>query len=90
MSNRQAVNREVQVTGYYFRRSARQSFPKSIEYDGQRYTFLEQGMQYLIQKGQHLVKLFDATDGQSTYRLKYDNDRFLWTLVHITPAGRAL
>ncbi len=87
--NRTTLNREVNVTGYSFRPRSLQTFPSQIEIDNQRVTFIDQGMQYLVQKGQHLVRLFDASDGNTNYRLKYDSDEMLWTLVYTTSAQRA-
>ena len=87
--NRTTLNREVNVTGYGFRPKSLQTFPSQIEIDNQRVTFIEQGMQYFVQKGQHLVRLFDASDGDTTYRLKYDPEQMLWTLVYTVSAQRA-
>jgi hypothetical protein len=53
--------------------------------EGREYTFAEQGMRYLIQKGQQLIKLFDVSDGETQYRLRQDgNDH--WTLVGMKTA----
>jgi hypothetical protein len=90
MENRVAVNREVSVTAMYFRRTKElKTFPKRMEFDGHEYTFIESGLQYLIRKGQRVVRFFDMTDGNANYRLKFDNDAFTWTLVSITNNSRA-
>lgn len=88
--NRTAINREVNVTGYYFRNKNLQTIPKQIEYDNQQVTFVEAGMQYLIKKGQGFIRLLDATDGDTTYRLKYDPEQVLWTLVYTSRGHRAV
>lgn len=80
--NRTTVNQEVNVTGYYFRQNTMQPVPSSIEYAGRQVKFANQSMQYLIRKGQQFIKLFDVTDGDTTYRLKYDPEKVLWTLVY--------
>ncbi len=85
---RKTINREVTVTGYHFANRARQSFPSQIEFDNQRVTFAEAGMRYLVKKGRTFVKLFDVSDGSTTYRLRYDPDQVIWTLVHTTPEPR--
>jgi hypothetical protein len=89
MTPKTTLNREVNVTGYYFRNRNLQTFPRQIEFDNQRVTFVEAGMQYLVKKGQNFIKLFDATDGNSNYRLKYDPEQLLWTLISVGPAHRA-
>jgi hypothetical protein len=74
---------EIQITAVYFRGSqAKQrfeSFPKRMVYDGREYTFMESGMRYLVKKGQELIKLFDVSDGQNSFRLRCENNQ--WTLV---------
>ncbi len=82
--NTTIINKEVAVTALYFRGNQQfKSFPKRIEYDNKEVTFLESGMQYLVQKGRRLVRLFDMTDGQATYRLKFDPEQLIWTLVRV-------
>ena len=84
MNNRIAINKKVNVTAVYFQGNLK-TFPKRIECDGDTYTFLESGMQYLIKRGDETTRLFDMTDGHATYRLKSDANQFDWTLVAITP-----
>jgi hypothetical protein len=91
MSNRVTINKEIAVTAVYFQNSRElKSFPKRIEFDGREYTFLESGLRYLIQKGHQLIQVFDMTDGVASYRLKFDSQEKLWTLVDITEAPRAM
>ncbi len=90
MSNRVTINREVAVTAIYFQNSKElKSFPKRIEFDGHEYIFLN-GLRYLVQKGQRLVQIFDMTDGETDYRLKFDTQEKLWTLVDIAGHPRAM
>lgn len=60
-----------------------------MEYKNQEYTFIE-GLQYLVKKGQRAIQLFDMTDGDNKYRLKFDDQQFTWTLVSISSEPRAL
>ncbi|MDB5169458.1 MAG: hypothetical protein JWO41_814 [Candidatus Saccharibacteria bacterium] len=75
---------EVEITSLYFRstkgKQRLESFPKKMVYGGREYTFIEQGMRYLVEKGQELVKLFDVSDGHNQFRLRLDNANH-WTLV---------
>ena len=74
---------EVQITAVYFRPSKQQrleSYPKRMVVGDQEYTLMENGMRYLIHKGQALIKLFDVSDGHNQYRLRLDEDQ-RWTLV---------
>lgn len=80
-----AVNKEVAVTAMYFRhRRELKSYPKRMEYAGDTITFLESGLRYLIKRGQQMIQIFDMTDGKDTYRLRFDEGQFNWTLVNIT------
>lgn len=91
MANRVSINKEVAITAVYFRNDAQlKSFPKRMEFDGQEYTFLESGIRYLVQKGHNLIQLFDMTDGDADYRLKFDTTQSTWTLVNMSDAPRAL
>ncbi len=75
-----AINEIVYVNSFYFRDGADclRSFPKEIEFGTTRFAFSE-GLQYLVRRGQHAIKLFDMTDGRTTFRLKLEDD--IWTLV---------
>jgi hypothetical protein len=74
------MNKEVNVSAFYFASSANlRAFPKQIELDNEPVTFKNSGLQYLVRKGQQLVRLFDMSDGENTYRLRLENDN--WTLV---------
>lgn len=74
------INQPVNVNAFYFATSFGQlkTYPRQIDFDDQKLTFKD-GLQFLIQRGQHAVKLFDMDDGQQTYRLRLEND--VWTLV---------
>ncbi len=77
-------NQEVEITSVYFRNNPAEqrfeSFPKRMVLEGREYNFLEDGLRYLVKRGQDLVKLFDVSDGQVQYRLKLDAANH-WTLV---------
>jgi hypothetical protein len=90
MSSRVTINKEVAVTAVYFNNSNElTSYPKRIELEGREYTF-RNGLRHLVQKGQRLIQIFDMTDGQADYRLRFDNNEQLWTLIDISEAPRVL
>lgn len=80
------ANQEIQITSVYFRNNSGeqrlQSYPKRMVYEGREYTFMEDGLRYLVRKGQQLVRLFDVSDGQNSYRLRLDDTNH-WTLVGV-------
>ncbi|MEK7602984.1 MAG: hypothetical protein AAB459_01935 [Patescibacteria group bacterium] len=57
------------------------SVPRAVTIDNQYYTFIDAGLQYLVQQGQHLVRLFDLSDGHQQFRLRLEDNE--WTLVNV-------
>lgn len=89
--NKTLINKEVNVTSVYFRPGRHlKGFPKRMEYEGREYTFLESGLRYLVRKGQELIEIFDMTDGQQDYRLRFDADAQAWTLIGIKDGNNAI
>jgi hypothetical protein len=89
--NYTSINKEVAVTAMYFKGSRQlRSYPKRMEFNGREYTFVESGLRYLVQKGHQLVQVFDMTDGEANYRLRFDDHQKLWTLVDIASSPRAM
>ena len=79
------INKEVNVNSYYFAKTKNfKTFPKQIEFDGTNYTFIENGLRYLVRRGQELIELFDMSDGRTTYRLRLEAGH--WTLVTKKPS----
>lgn len=90
MAMSQTINQEVNINALYFRPGSGsfRSFPKRMEYQGREVSFQESGLQMLIQRGQNFVKLFDMTDGEKRYKLRFDPNQHAWTLLGISPAAR--
>lgn len=73
-------NQTVNVNAFYFANTfgSLKTYPREIEVGNRQVTFSD-GLQYLVQKGQHVVRLFDMNDGELTYRLRFENN--IWTMV---------
>lgn len=79
------MNQEIEINAYRFvNRKGVTGVPRTITVENQRYSFIDTGLQYLIQKGQHLIRLFDMTDGQRVFRLRLEDGQ--WTLVNVKTA----
>ncbi len=90
-ADRKVINKEVSVTSVYFRPGRHmKGFPKRMEYEGREYTFIESGLRYLVQKGQQLIEIFDMTDGDQDYRLKFDPAAHIWTLIGVKENNHAI
>jgi hypothetical protein len=73
------INEIVNVNSFYFDNGRKfRSYPRQIEFGNTRLTF-QDGLQYVIKQGQHAFKLFDMTDGKTTFRLRQEGDT--WTLL---------
>jgi hypothetical protein len=72
------INQAVNVSAFYFAGREGRMFPREIELGDTRYRF-QDGLQYLVRQGQHAFRLFEMSDGQQTYRLKFKDDT--WILV---------
>jgi hypothetical protein len=85
MGSRTSINEGVNITAWYFRnRRQLSTYPKRMEWGGRSYTFAE-GLQYSISKAGSMTRIFDMTDGSSSYRLQCTGaDESNWTLVAIT------
>lgn len=86
MENSLHLDQQVEIVAVYFRsgpdKQRFEGYPKRMVYEGREYTFLESGVRYLVRKGQALVKLFDVSDGQTSFRLRLDQENN-WTLVNM-------
>ena len=83
-------NKEVVVEALYFRGKDRLAgYPKRIVVDNEPVTFNELGLQYVVQRGQKLLKRFDMTDGKKQYQLELEPEEQRWRLLHVAPMGAA-
>lgn len=73
------INQIINVNSFYFANGQTfKSYPRQIEFGNTRFTFTD-GIQYIVKQGEKAIKLFDMTDGKTTYRLRQDNNN--WTLL---------
>ena len=79
------INKEIEINSYVFAKKDFKGVPRTITVGDHSYSFVDSGLRYLVKRGQHLVNLFDMTDGQSTFRLRNEDNR--WTLVSIKQDG---
>jgi hypothetical protein len=74
------INQQVHVDAFYFLNclGSLRSFPKQIDLNNQKYIFSD-GLQYLVKIGERIIRIFEMSDGNKTYRLRLENNQ--WTLV---------
>ena len=90
-THRYVINQEVTVNSLYFRnahegRREIKAFPRRMVYGGREYTFIESGLRYLMRKGQQVLQVFDMTDGNHLFRLKFNPGEQQWVLVGMRDA----
>ena len=77
------INQTVEVNSFYFAGGKNfKSFPARITLDDQQYTF-KSGLQMFVHHGQEVIRLFNMTDGLTSYRLRQENGQ--WTLLGLEP-----
>lgn len=82
----QIMNQEVDVLEYYFTRGTNRCFPKRVEVGGQYLDFVE-GLRCLVQRGKNIIQVFTMTDGSKNYRLSFEPEHRIWTLLSTKAAN---
>jgi hypothetical protein len=78
----QTVNKPVSVLAYYFAKgNCARFFPKRIEVDGSELDLIETGLRCIVKKGQSFIQIFNMSDGLRQYRLSFEPENRLWTLL---------
>lgn len=80
----QSINKQVAVLSYYFTAKNGRCYPKRIALEtGEELNFVESGLRCLVRKGQEIIHIFNMTDGISQYRLRFEPENRLWTLLGV-------
>lgn len=74
-------NKEVNVLSYYFTKGTVRCFPKTVEVEGRQLNFNDSGLRCLVQKGKSFIQIFTMNDDRKQYRLKFEPEHQLWTLL---------
>lgn len=84
MNEFEEVNERVEVIAVYKHGDVgRCCFPAKMKYRGREVSFTELGLRHPTSKGRRMVHVFDMTDGVNDYRLEFDAERLIWSLVAI-------
>jgi len=77
------INERVDVIALY-RKSADIStlcYPCKMKYRGQDIEFTELAFRHPTEQGKRMIHVFDMSDGSNDYRLEFDAESLIWTLV---------
>lgn len=77
-----AINEQVAITRVGFKKNL-SAYPRSMEYRGTVYEFIDAGLSCLVRSGEHIAQIVTTSDGTSMFRLRSDNHGGNWTLLSI-------
>ena len=55
--------------------------PWKMKYGIHEIVFTKFGMRHPTAKGKRMVHVFDMSDGANDYRIEFDAERLIWTLI---------
>jgi hypothetical protein len=58
-------------------------FPHKMRYQGHEIVFTDLGLRHPTAKGKRMIHVFDMSDGVNDYRLEFDAEGLIWTLVAV-------
>lgn len=64
------------------------AFPAKMIYQNQEIIFTKLGMRHPTEQGRRMIHVFDMSDDTNDYRLEFDAERLIWTLVSVIPGGQ--
>lgn len=78
------INERIEVLCVFNEGSSEQyyCFPRKMKYKNRTIEFTELGLRHPTVKGNRMVHIFDMSDGLASYRLEFDAERLVWTLIH--------
>jgi hypothetical protein len=79
------INERVDVVTVFKRGGSLKDLctPHKMRYKGRDINFTELGLRHPTSAGNRMVHVFDVSDGSNDYRLEFDAEALIWTLVAI-------
>ncbi len=85
-----AVNERVKVIASYGEgKHGPTCLPVRMKYKNQVISFTKLALRHPTTKGQRMIHVFDMSDGTNDYRLEFDAEGLVWTLVAILEGSHA-
>jgi hypothetical protein len=81
------INERVDVVSI-FNSAAKENYfcvPYKMKYKKQEIIFLKLAMRHPTAKGKRMIHVFDMSDGTNDYRLEFDAERLIWSLISMVP-----
>lgn len=79
------INKRVKVLAIYDNSTSILACrPVRMLYKNQEYSFVEIGLVHPTNQGKKMLHIFDVSDGSADYRLEFDAEQLIWTLISIS------
>jgi hypothetical protein len=77
------INERVDVVAVYHAQATERKvcMPAKMRFRNQDITFITLALRHPTTKGRRMIHVFDVSDGTQDYRLEFDAERLIWTLV---------
>ncbi len=81
------INERVDVVAVYHKEAQFNQYcvPWKMRWRGQEIQFTELTLRHPTVAGKRMIHVFHVTDGHNGYRLEYDAERLIWTLIAAMP-----
>ena len=79
------VNERVEVIAIFRHSGDLQMicYPAKMKYNGREITFTELALRHATAQGKRQIHVLHMSDGTNDYRLEFDTERLVWTLVAV-------
>ncbi len=86
MDNISVINQRVEVIAIFNSTTNNYTpcFPAKMKYKNQLIEFSELGFKHPVPRGKKMLHIFEMSDGTNDYRLEFDAESLIWTLIAIT------
>ncbi|HEY5267818.1 MAG TPA: hypothetical protein VII94_01635 [Candidatus Saccharimonadales bacterium] len=86
MDNTLLINQKVEIIAVFNNGVDASSlcFPAKMKYKNQLIEFSELGFKHPTFRGKKMIHIFEMSDGINDYRLEFDAESLIWTLIAIT------
>lgn len=78
-----AINERVDVVPIFYANAPERMLcvPWKMKFRGHEIVFTIFGLRHPTAKGRRMIHVFEMSDGVNDYRLEFDAERLIWTLV---------
>jgi hypothetical protein len=83
------VDKRVSVVAKYVNVGdvSKSCIPCRMKIDGREVEFTELSLRHPTVQGKRMIHVFHMSDGANGYRLEFDAERLIWTLVDMIPGS---